>query len=102
MNVEFDSTGLISAIKQKAVEAAEKLVREKAATMQNVLQREFRNDLKFGGLGQYANDLMGLTVEVVKTSDQDFTLTIDMKALDQKHRELAEFYFQNAKSYVFG
>jgi len=88
---------LYDKIMQSAINAVEKRVYEMAASIQSNLTYEFQNDLVYAGHGKEQGVLSSLRIEVNKTSDTQYNLSVDLSGLTDSQKELFEFYFENSK-----
>lgn len=94
--------GLVETVKRSVKDAVFKRVNEMARSLQSNLLYEFQNDLVFAGHSKEFEPLSSITVSVEENGDNQYKLVMDMSNLNDKQKELFEFYFKNAKSRVLG
>ena len=94
--------GLVEKVKSSVKEAVFKRINEMARSLQSGLLYEFQNDLIFSGHSKEFAPLSSISVSVEETGDNQYKLVMDMSKLNDKQKELFEFYFKNAKSRVLG
>lgn len=94
--------GLEDKIRRSIDELAYTKVSQLASSIQSGLLYEFQNDLVFAGHSKEFGSLSNVSVDVIKVSDREYKLSMDMSGLNEKQKELFEFYFKNAKARALG